>query len=188
MSCIITFTSYSNQILFSLVNIFFVSLYYSIHTVLNACEPFSSSFSCHIKSILAVRLCASSSISLFYSRYFWVPSLSSLRKIQSILQKRQPRYLYLWLNFYTRVLFREVFLFFWDTFFSLFLSSPFALFSASNIPRYKYCSFSPGVLIFFLEEGQFYSFSCFFFYKKDGAYFNPKFQFLYLYFRFCQFV
>ena len=78
---------------------------------------FSSNIVC-LRYLLSVKPCASSSVSLFYDPHFWIPPLYSLRSVWSILQGSLSRYLFLWLDFCCRVLFRELFLFFWGIHFT----------------------------------------------------------------------
>ena len=69
------------------------SLNYCIRVILNVSEC-SSFITSKIESILSpsVRPCVSSLVSLLYAPYIWVPSLSILRRVQSIFQKRLLRY------------------------------------------------------------------------------------------------
>ena len=62
-----------------------------------------------------------SSNSLFCGSHLWILPLSNLRRVQNIFQKGLPGCLSPWWDFCCRIWFQEVFLFFWDITFLLFL-------------------------------------------------------------------
>ena len=73
---------------------------------------------CHFSSVTPGAL---SLISISFGLFVCVLPLSILRMVQNILQGELPRCLFLWWDFYSRVWFWEVFLFFWETLNLLFL-------------------------------------------------------------------
>ena len=88
-----------------------------IHANFNARDSSSSFFSWNIYYVYhlsRVRPCASSSISLFYDPYTWVP-LVYFKKGPDYLTRDTVGYLFLWLDVCCRVWFQVVFLLFWST-------------------------------------------------------------------------
>ena len=71
-------------------------------------------------NLSGVRPCVLSSIYWFFLPSVWVPLLSILCMLQSILQRRLPRCLFPWSDFCYRFLFPGVFLFFWGALYFFF--------------------------------------------------------------------
>ena len=125
------------------------SLYCCFHAVFNASESSSYFFLdtyCYYH-LSGVKPCASSSAFLSTDPFVWIPLLSILRMVPSILQRRLPRCLSFWWCFCSRAWSRKAFSFFWGTHFLFFFNLLFLMMSASNIPWYLWFFFSPPVLI-----------------------------------------
>ena len=98
------------------------SLWIDVSTLFSVAERplpslFIESYCLSIVSHCVKRHVHSHQFSLSFGRFVWVHPLFFLRMVQSILQRRLSRFLFLWWYFCCKAWFWEVFMFLWGTLF-----------------------------------------------------------------------